>query len=31
MVCPLLNHKRHLLCTAAVLSMPVSAPIKALV
>src|ERR1035437_6770830 len=31
MVCPLLTHKRHRLCTAAMVLMPVSAPIKVLV
>ena len=27
-VCPLMTHKRHWLCTAAMLSMAISAPIK---
>jgi len=31
MVCPLMTHKRHWLCTAAIVLMPVSAPIKVLV
>jgi hypothetical protein len=31
MVCPLMTHKRHWLCTAAMVLMPVSAPIKVLV
>jgi len=31
MVCPLLTHKRHWLCTAAMVLMLVSAPIKVLV
>jgi hypothetical protein len=31
MVCPLLTHKRHRLCTAAMVLMPVSAPINELV
>jgi hypothetical protein len=30
-VCPLLTQLRHWLCTAAIVSMPVSAPIKVLV
>jgi hypothetical protein len=28
MVCPLMTHKRHWLCTAAMVLMPVSAPFK---
>src|SRR5450755_1775617 len=28
MVCPLMTHKRHWLCTAAMVLMPVLAPIK---
>ena len=31
MVCPLLTQQRHWLCTAAMVSMPVSAPTKVLV
>ena len=31
MVCPLMTQKRHWLCTAAMVLMPVSAPIKVLV
>src|SRR5450759_4159494 len=31
MVCPLLTHQRHWLCTAAMVLMSVSAPIKVLV
>jgi hypothetical protein len=31
MVCPLMTHKRHWLCTAAMVLIPVSAPIKVLV
>jgi hypothetical protein len=31
MVCPLLTHQRHWLCTAAMFLMPVSAPSKVLV
>jgi hypothetical protein len=30
MVCPLMTHKRHWLCTAAMVLMSVSAPIKVL-
>jgi hypothetical protein len=31
MTCPLMTHQRHWLCTAAIVLMPVSAPIKVLV
>jgi hypothetical protein len=31
MVCPLMTHQRHRLCTAAMVLMPVSASIKVLV
>jgi hypothetical protein len=31
MACPLMTHKRHRLCTAAMVLIPVTAPIEALV